>query len=252
MEEPATRLTLSVSPVGPAYRQVADQLRALVLDGALAPGSRLPNETELSVMFGVGRSTIREALRTLASQNLVVTSRGVSGGTFVAHPDPGKVSEYLEASLGLLKGSSAVSVEELVETRELLEVPAARLAAQRRTAEQLEALRSAVADDALAAAAADADELAHNLRFHQLLLEASGNRLLRMVTTPVFPVLQAAFQRDAAVAPARFWPIVAADHVAILERVEAGDGEGAAKAMLDHLRHMTPTYQALAEEEQQT
>jgi GntR family transcriptional repressor for pyruvate dehydrogenase complex len=243
MEEPTGHLTLSVSPVGPAYRQVADQLRALVLEGALAPGSRLPNETELSVMFGVGRSTIREALRTLASQNLVVTSRGVSGGTFVAHPDPGKVSEYLEASLGLLSGSQAVSFGELIETRELLEVPAARLAAQRRSPEQLDGLRAVVsADDA-------GRDLVHNLRFHQLLLEASGNRLLCMVTTPVFAVLQARLLHDAAVAPAGFWPAVAADHAGILARVEAGDGAGAALAMLDHLRRMSPTWKALAEEQ---
>ncbi len=229
---------------GPAYRQVAEQLRALVLAGALAQGSRLPNEAELSAMFGVGRSTVREALRTLASQDLVVTSRGVSVGTFVSYPDPGKVSAYLEASIGLLSGNQAVSVAELVEARELFEGPATRLAAERRTPELLERLRASVASDQAGEVAGVA--LGHNLAFHQLLLEAAGNRLLAMVTGPLFGVLQTRFLAEAAAAPPGFWAAMAADHAGILARVEAGDGDGAAGAMLAHLRGMTSTYRALA------
>ena len=229
------------APAKPAYRQVADQLRALVLQGALAPGERLPNESELSEMFGVGRSTVREALRVLSSQNMVVTSRGTSGGSFVAHPDPGKVSEFLEASLGLLSGAEALSVDELLEARELLEVPAARLAARRRGDAHLGALRAAVAEDREAAGRGHRSEA--NLRFHQRLLEAAGNRLLGMMTAPVFTVLQARFQREAA--PQQFWSQIAADHARILERVEEGDPDGAAGLMLAHLEHLRPTYQQL-------
>jgi DNA-binding FadR family transcriptional regulator len=220
---------------------VAEQLRALVLAGELAQGARLPNEADLSVLFGVGRSTVREALRTLASQDLVVTSRGVSGGTFVTHPDPGKVSAYLEASIGLLSGSQAVSIAEVIEARELLEAPVTRLATERRDPRLLEHLRASVAADA------GADALGHNVRFHQLLLEAAGNRLLAMVTGPLFAVMQTRFTAQSAAAPAGFWAAMAADHGRILARVEAGDGDGAAAAMVAHLRGMTTTYKALSE-----
>jgi GntR family transcriptional repressor for pyruvate dehydrogenase complex len=215
-----------------------------VLAGELAQGARLPNEADLSALFGVGRSTVREALRTLASQDLVVTSRGVSGGTFVSHPDPDKVSAYLEASIGLLSGSQAVSFAELVEARELLEPPATRLAAERREPELLERLRASVAGDT------GGDALGHNVHFHQLLLEAAGNRLLAMVTGPLFAVVQTRFTAESAAAPPGFWAAMAADHGRILERVEAGDGDGAAAAMLAHLRGMTTTYRTLSAQDE--
>ncbi len=65
---------------GPAYAVLAEHLRNRILSGELQPGARLPGEAELTAEFGVGRSTIREALRSLASQNLITTTRGVTGG----------------------------------------------------------------------------------------------------------------------------------------------------------------------------
>ena len=63
--------SFEVERVMPSYVQVASQLRALILSGQLALGERLPSETELSSMFGVSRSTTREALRLLAAEKLV-------------------------------------------------------------------------------------------------------------------------------------------------------------------------------------
>jgi GntR family transcriptional regulator, transcriptional repressor for pyruvate dehydrogenase complex len=231
---------LPVSRVKPAYRQVADQLRAQVLTGALAPGERLPNENELSVMFGVGRSTVREALRVLSSQHMVVTSRGVSGGSFVAHPDPASISEFLVASLGLLSGSEVVSFSELLDVRELFEVPAAKLAAEHRTEAQLDHLRAMLDQDLITG---DRDQqLEGNLDFHMRLLEAGGNRLLAMMTTPIFTVLHARFVDNGA--PTGLHAQLAEHHRLIFERVEAGDGEGASALMAEHLAHLRPLYAA--------
>src|ERR1051325_7951226 len=77
----------SVRP--PAYQLLADELRADITSGRLQPGERLPPEPELCVKTGVSRSTVREALRLLARQHLIVTTRGVTGGSFVSHPDAG-------------------------------------------------------------------------------------------------------------------------------------------------------------------
>ena len=61
------------------FNRVATDLQRLIMTGDLALGARLPSEAELSIQHGVSRSTIREALRVLESQNLIVTTRGASG-----------------------------------------------------------------------------------------------------------------------------------------------------------------------------
>ncbi|MEI6743065.1 MAG: winged helix-turn-helix domain-containing protein, partial [bacterium] len=70
----------SVKPILPAYRQVADQLLSLIIDGEVKPGERLPTEETLAKTFAVSRSTIREALRSLAVESFIETSRGPTGG----------------------------------------------------------------------------------------------------------------------------------------------------------------------------
>lgn len=62
------RSSLSVSRIQPAYAQVASQLRDLIVTGQIRTGDHLPNEAELATIFGVSRSTVREALRSLAAQ----------------------------------------------------------------------------------------------------------------------------------------------------------------------------------------
>jgi GntR family transcriptional regulator, transcriptional repressor for pyruvate dehydrogenase complex len=232
---------LPVRPVRRAFEQVADQLRELVLGGRLSAGDRLPTEAELCERFGVSRSTVREALRLLASESLITTTRGASGGTFVALPRTEDVVDYLTGTFSLLAGSHSVSVDELLQARELLEVPAARMAAEHRTEADLERLRATVPTGS------DRPEQARlfavNRAFHEEILAAAPNRLLRVMTQPVFATLQNRVLRDRA--SAGFWDLVMADHEAILRAVEAGDADAAADAMSAHLSHLRPTYEAL-------
>jgi GntR family transcriptional regulator, transcriptional repressor for pyruvate dehydrogenase complex len=230
---------IQVKRIEPAYRQVANQLRSLILQGVLAPGERLPNEVELSEQFGVSRSTVREALRSLASHNLLVTQRGVTGGSFIAHPEPLDISHYLETSVGLLSGARVVSVRELLEARAVLEVPATRMAAERRTDEHLEALLRAVEQEE---AALDSGFDGHKAT-HAAILEAAGNSLIEMMTRPLFGVLRLRFLRDEA--PPSFWADVCADHKAIVGCIVDRDGEGAARAMAEHLDKLAGTYEAI-------
>jgi len=220
---------------------VAEVLRERIVTGELPPGARLPAEPELCVAFGVSRSTIREALRSLSSQSLVQTARGVTGGTFVARPQPERVTAMLETSLGLLAAAEEVDVAELLEAREVLEVPAARLAATRRSDEQLEALR---------ASCGRGGGFEEHRSFHELLLETAGNRLLRVVTRPVFAVLQDRFSRDQA--PRTFRRRVDDDHVGILEAVELGDPDLAAQRMTQHLRRLAVTYSRIDRRERRS
>ena len=224
----------------PAYEELADALRARILGGELQPGDRLPVEPELSAHYGVSRSTVREALRVLSSQHLVTTTRGVSGGTFVMHPNLEQIAGHLEVGLGLLATSADLSVEQLLEVRDLVEVPAAGLAAERATPAQLAAVRATLVDPR---DAEPGQMHACNHRFHMLLIEAAGNPLLSVVATPVFGVLTTRFVRGDA--SASFWDTVLDDHRAILRRVEAGDAEGARAAMHDHLARLRVPYERI-------
>jgi GntR family transcriptional regulator, transcriptional repressor for pyruvate dehydrogenase complex len=91
-----------------AYVEVADRLRTMILETELRAGDRLPSEMALAEQFAVGRSTIREALRILASQNLLVTSRGVTGGTSIAELKPSDVADALRDHLTLLTATSSI------------------------------------------------------------------------------------------------------------------------------------------------
>src|SRR5919106_481354 len=232
---------LAVAKVRPGYQQVADQLRELILEGRINAGERLPTESELTEMFGASRSTVREALRILSSQNLIVTARGAGGGTFLSPPQPPAGCDILEASFGLLSESEHLTVDHLLEAREILEVPAAGLAAVRRTEEHLAALRSCFPVRAEDASRAHLFE--GNVRFHITIVEAAGNMVLPVITRPIFSVLRTRFLRDAA--PPAFWKRVARDHREILAAIEAETEADARAQMERHLENLRPTYEEI-------
>ena len=232
--------SLPVSRLPPAYHQVAEQLQGLIMRGTLSVGERLPSEGVLATQFGVSRSTIREALRGLSSQRLVHTKRGVNGGTFVAEPSYEHVQAYLETSIGLLSGADVVSVDEILESRELFEVPAARLAATRRNDDQLTELRATL----VPVGEADLTSGFEGHReFHYAILKASGNRLLEVITRPVFSVLQTRFMRDRA-SPNLYASIVS-DHQEIYDAIAAGDPEASARHMYSHLERLRSMYERI-------
>lgn len=234
------RPTLVVSRIQPVYQQVADQLCELIVEGNLSPGDRLPKEVDLAAAFGVSRGTVREALRVVASRNLIYATRGASGGTFVAEGDAAALTQYLETGIGLLSGNESISLDELLESRQLLEVPATRLAAERRTNQHLEALR--VSLDAESQEVETGTRYYHHRRFHALVLAASGNRLIEVMTLPVFGVIRSRFVAHQS---EEFWSEVDDDHVAILDHITAGDGDRAAAAMQEHLLRLNVRYRAL-------
>ena len=203
----------------------------------IRPGDRLPNEGELTQNLGVSRSTVREALRVLQSERLIITTRGAQGGSFVARPEPEQISEYLQANLGLLSGADQLSIDDLLEARELLEVPAAALAATRRSDAQLEDLRHFAFHTGTIGA------FKENRDFHVSLLEAAGNMLLGVMTRPVFTTLQNRFLR--AETARDQWELVQDDHKSIFEAIAAGNAELAGTRMFEHLEHLRPAYNAM-------
>lgn len=236
--ESERRKSLEVSRVLPAYQQVADQLLELILSGSLAAGDRLPSEAELSSVFGVSRSTVREALRVLTSRDLVETSRGTAGGTFVRRVEIEQVRDYLHTSLGLISATDGISVVDMLEAREILEVPAARLAAERRQEHHLDALRDAIEREKRTRGRGMKFEEHRN--FHALVLQSSANPLLDLMTEPVFRVLQQKFLGPEV--ETAFWDRVDDDHEEILTAIRDQDPAAAGAAMREHLSHLSQAY----------
>ncbi len=222
-----------------AYEQVADHLRELILSGRLSPGDRLPNEAVLAHDFGVSRATVREALRVLATQNLIRTTKGAAGGSYVTLPTVDHISAFVHANVNLLTESQRVTLEELLEARELVEIPATRLAAERRTELDVEKLRATVPPDQ--PRLGTREEFAYNSEFHSCVIEASGNALLAIAAQPIFSVLQTNLARSTL--GRQFHRAVHEHHRRIIEAVEAADADAAAGEMRDHLEFLTPYYE---------
>ncbi|WP_433297625.1 FadR/GntR family transcriptional regulator [Actinoplanes sp. CA-030573] len=217
----------------PAYQVLADELRADITSGRLQPGERLPPEPELCVKTGVSRSTVREALRLLASQHLIVTTRGVTGGSFVAHPDAEQLADGLTTGFTLLANSADVGMADVLELRRALEVPVAGLAARRRTDEHLLEMRGALFDPHVD----DLDTmLAAHAAFHMAIAKATCNPLFELVARPLY---HAAFGPDVTEnLPDGYWRRIDADHREILDFLTARDIEGASRAAAGHIDYI--------------
>lgn len=227
-----------MSESGPAYVEVAATLRNRILEGDLPAGQRLPPEIDLAVQFGVSRSTIREALRHLASQHLIITKQGKTGGSLVAEPTVAQIGEYVASSVGLLAASGTLSFTSLLEARSVVEAPAARLAAERRTLEQLRDLRETLSFDPGGVSPED-----RTRDFHLLVLQAAGNPMIEIMARPVFDLLRTHYVRRAA--STRFWSDVKHDHSDIYEAIASQDGAGAQRAMRSHIEDLIDIYRDL-------
>jgi DNA-binding FadR family transcriptional regulator len=222
----------------PAYQTLADDLRAQIVAGRLRPGERLPTEPQLCARFGLSRSTVREALRLLASQQLIITTRGVTGGSFVAELSPERLGDSLATAMQVLRAGTTVTGAQFIEMREMLEVPGAALAAERRTDEDLAALRDIVLDP-------NEPDLEVKLcaywAIHAAMAAAVHNPLYELLAGPL---RRLANDRElAAMGPAEFWHESAKAWQEVIRCVEARDPAGAAEALRAHLRFLCDIYE---------
>ena len=120
--------------------RVAEQLETLILESKLRSGERLPTENELARQYGVSRTVIREAVRSLAAKGLVQVTQG--SGTVVREMTNEQASHSISSVLK--QNTRRVDIEKLLEVRRMLEVEIAGLAAERRTDADLETLQETV------------------------------------------------------------------------------------------------------------
>lgn len=230
--------TSSNGPV-PAYQQLATRLRDEILSGQRSPGDQLPTESDLSSAFEVSRGTAREALRSLESLGLVVVKRGVAGGAFVTVPSPDRVRDSLQTGLALMSRTAELSVDALIEIREILEVPGAELAALRHTDEDLERIRANLFDTNTMGP----DQVyTCSQRFHTSIQQAAHNPMLDLLTEPIAYVIRDRIGRDR---DDEFWQEIDRAHREILGYLEVRDQSGTREAMRAHLRGVRPAYQRI-------
>ena len=182
---------------------------------------------------------MREALRSLAAHNLIRTAKGAGGGSYVTLPSVDGVSDFVHSSLSLMADAEDVTLEELLEARELLEVPAARLAAERCSEEELERLRASIPDEPLRLGTQG--QFVYNQDFHLVVIEGCRNALLAIAVQPVFAVLQRNLARSR-LGP-KFHRAINEQHRSIAAAIGAGDADGAGGEMYAHLEYLRPYYE---------
>jgi len=209
---------------GNALEDTVARLMQTIRLGVVAPGEALPSERELALRFSVSRDTVREAIRELADAGYLVSRRGRYGGTFVSDPLP-------EPRAGSVTAPSAIELDDILGLRGILEVGAARAAAAR----SLDATDRAALWARLreVAASATADYRRLDSRLHLTIAEVVGvpslvtlladNRSRINELLDSFPLLPRNIEHSNR------------QHEVIVMAILAGDEDGAAEAMREHL-----------------
>jgi GntR family transcriptional regulator, transcriptional repressor for pyruvate dehydrogenase complex len=211
---------------------IVEQITGLIGRGVLKPGDRIPSEKQLCKQFGVGRTSVREALRSLSVMGILESHAGE--GTFVS----ANSDRYLERAFqwGLLLDSKVI--EDLVETRLMLESHTSYLAARKATDEDLEELEQAIRG--MEQSISDLSlYLEHDLRFHLRIAQATQNRILETLLSTIRGYLQVWVQETLSV-PAADNSIPRAmlsvsQHKQILYGLRKHEPEEARHAMREHI-----------------
>lgn len=151
--------------------QVVNHIRSLIENGTLQPGDKIPPEREFAKTLGISRASLRTGIGYLAAMGVMKVKHGV--GTFVADGPP----QIGSTSLGLMGALHGFQSWQMFEARIILESNIAALAAERAREEHHMALADEVAE-MFAVMSTPADYLIHDLNFHRILGQASGNPIM--------------------------------------------------------------------------
>jgi GntR family transcriptional repressor for pyruvate dehydrogenase complex len=209
------------------YEQIVQQIEESVTSGELKEGDQLPAERELAQQFGVSRTAVREAVKTLREKGLVEAYPG--RGTFITNGSARSIQQTLDR---MVRSGQTEGTAHLTEVREILEPEIAAIAAQRADEEMLSAMREAIS--IMDAARKDSEAFIEgDLDFHLALAEAAGNPLILSLIDSIVGLLREQRTRTYFVdgGPERGQY----HHRRILEAMEHRDAVGAREAMRAHL-----------------
>ena len=211
--------------------ELVDRFNDRIRSGQLPPGVKLPTEAAIMEEFEVSRTVVREAISKLQAAGLVETRHGI--GTFVIGPGDAPSFKITPEQFSTLQDVIAV-----LELRIGLETEAAGLAAQRRTADNLAALRRAL-DAVIAAVEAGQDSVAADFQFHLEIARATQNshftELMATLGSQIIPRARLEPAADMSAERQAYMRRVNAEHESILDAIASQDAESARAAMRTHL-----------------
>ncbi|MCI0621564.1 MAG: FadR family transcriptional regulator [Acidobacteria bacterium] len=216
--------------------QTSHQLIALIFEGRLAPGSRLPGEREMTEMFGVSRTTLRDALNRLETRGYI--NRRSKSGSYVCTALPQPFREPIEE----IVDSKVIGTSAIIELRKVLELWAVAKAAQAPPKQSLGALdqclktmeaNSAFRTDSQFARYRDAD-----LKFHQVIAEMTGNPLYIHLFHFFVDLVRRSISLSRQLVPGHFAANNLRRHEEVLKAIKEENPERAKQAMLAHFQYV--------------
>ena len=209
--------------------EIIDQILSMLVTGELSPGDRLPSEKQLCELFNVGRSSVREALKTLENQGVV---RRSTTGTIVCRPEE---THYPSFSLAV----SGATLEQIFEFSRIVAIEAAGLAAERATRKQKDKMLKALREFESAREAT-----ALHFSFHRALLQSAHNPFLSQAGNIVLGLLS---QSEKLSSTVQGWDKeklragirkMSAGHRKILKAIESKNSTAARRSMREHIRYL--------------
>jgi GntR family transcriptional repressor for pyruvate dehydrogenase complex len=247
LEDPVEEVAYPTLERGPTLSdRVTESVLEMITSAALKPGDRLPSERDLGTRFGVSRTVVREAMRSLAAKGVleVRTGSGAVVGRVGAEQASAALRLYVQTSHRSEDGTS-FDYEQIDEVREMLEARVARIAATRATDEDVAELTAV--HKQLVRAKADPEAASQlDVAFHRLIAVSTHNPLYLVMLDSIEPVLLE-IRRMTLRVPGRPHRAVSA-HGRILDRIVARDAEGAELAMIQHLEESRAVWRNQASE----
>lgn len=230
---PKTNATVDFDAVPQGSRssvvEVTEHLVKSFAQQELRAGDPLPSERRMVSMLGVTRSVLRESLKSLAVLGIVEIRQG--SGTFISTETEGLLPSVVSWGLFL----TSVEAQQLIEARLHLESSLVGLAAQRRTAHDLEAIEAEL--EGMEVAESIEEFARHDAAFHLAIARAARNVVLSSTLESIQVLLAAWSQRVLEYSDTRDW--VAKQHVQIVTAIREGDSQAATEAMRAHIGAVT-------------
>lgn len=239
---PLKPIAKKTSIVEDVIREISDYILEGIMQGRIKKGDQIPSERELAERLGVGRSSLREAIKVLIMLGLLEVRSGQ--GTFITDG----TSDFYAAPLawGIIIGDK--SIAELVEARLLLDSEATYLAAQRASSEDLREIEAAFKSMQAAAREGDVEKFIDmDVRFHLAIAKAAHNAVILQTVRAIRNLLEL-WIKKALMSPGAI-NITLEEHEKIYRCIMAKDPEGARKSIRDHVNFATKRLQRVAKPE---
>jgi len=222
-------LNLSSRRVLKRSEVIARDLAQYIVDSRLPAGTRLPREREMIEQLGVGRTTLREALRSLETRGVLTIRSGPGGGPVVRRPEPSDLTE----SLTLILQFQRATLVEVLDARAWIEPTVARMAASHITKAEIRRLEE-INEEMKAAIDSDEESIMRaNQQFHRVIAASTGNLVVQIFTETLLNVADSGatelkHSRD-------FKRVAVQGHEEVIAALEAGDPDRAEAAMREHV-----------------